>query len=78
MPDMTGFDFRERLAERGYDLPIIFITGDDDTGAAGVTAQGDEIRVLVKPFDEDSLLGAIDEALGRSSRRKGTTRTSHE
>jgi FixJ family two-component response regulator len=62
MPEMTGFEFREHLTQRGYDLPIIFITGDDDT-VASEASQRDGIRILVKPFDEDSLLAAIDDVL---------------
>lgn len=59
MPDMTGFDLREQLASRGYTLPIVFITGDDDIVTAGATAGEPPIQVLVKPFDEDALLAAI-------------------
>ena len=62
MPEMTGFDFRDHLRRRGYDLPIIFITGDDDTLSA--MHNGDQaIRVLVKPFDEDALLAALSECI---------------
>ena len=71
MPDMTGFDFREHLAARGYDLPVIFITGDDDTGAAAIASHAEGVSVLVKPFDEDALLAAIAGALG--TRSSGTT-----
>ena len=59
MPDMTGFDLREQLASRGYTLPIVFITGDDDIVAAAATAGDPPLQVLVKPFDEDALLAAI-------------------
>ena len=62
MPEMTGFDFREQLRRRGYDPPIIFITGDDDT--LGAVHNGDQsMRVLVKPFDEDALLAALAECI---------------
>jgi two-component system response regulator FixJ len=62
MPDMTGFDFREHLRRRGYELPIVFITGDDDT--LGAMQNGDQsVRVLVKPFDEDALLAALSECI---------------
>ena len=74
MPDMTGLDFREHLAARGYVLPIIFITGDDNTEVAAAASAAAGVSVLVKPFDEDSLLAAIAEALGNRSR--GTTEAS--
>ena len=62
MPDMTGFDFREQLRRRGHGVPIIFITGDDDT--LGTLQNGDQpVRVLVKPFDEDALLAALSECI---------------
>jgi FixJ family two-component response regulator len=75
MPGMTGFDFLEQLRRRGYDKPIIFITGDDDT--LGAMQNGESsMRVLVKPFDEDALLDALAECLrdappdGRAPSRK--------
>jgi FixJ family two-component response regulator len=58
MEGMTGFELQEALAARHSAIPIIFITSLDDA------ATRDRIRrtgweCLVKPFDEQALLGAV-------------------
>lgn len=58
MKGMTGFDLQEDLAARHSAIPIIFITSFDDA------ATRDRIRrtrwkCLVKPFEEQALLGAV-------------------
>ncbi|HZF14340.1 MAG TPA: response regulator [Steroidobacteraceae bacterium] len=64
MPAIDGFNL-ERLAHAARpELPVILITGrielikDQQT-----TAQGESRTILLKPFSERELLGAIDKAL---------------
>jgi len=61
MPGMSGFDLHRRLTTERYQLPTIFITAH-----AGQSAPGGPQhipRLLMKPFDEDALLTAIQDAL---------------
>ncbi len=58
MEGMTGFELQEELAARHSAIPLIFITAFDDA------ATRDRIRrtgweCLVKPFEEEVLLGAV-------------------
>jgi len=58
MEGMTGFELQEELAARHSAIPLIFITDFDDA------ATRDRIRrtgweCLVKPFEEEVLLGAV-------------------
>jgi FixJ family two-component response regulator len=63
MPGMSGPELQQKLKTLGHRIPIIFITahGDDDV-IARVMADG-AVDCLLKPFSEDSLLGAIGLAL---------------
>jgi FixJ family two-component response regulator len=58
MEGMTGFELQEELAARHSAIPLIFITAFDDA------ATRDRIRrtgweCLVRPFEEEVLLGAV-------------------
>jgi FixJ family two-component response regulator len=61
---LSGFDVQERLAEAHVSIPIIFITAFDDpvTRERALKAAA----YISKPFDEQSLLAAIERALGRT------------
>jgi len=61
MEGMTGFDLQEELAARHSAIPIIFITSFDDAATRGrIRRTGWEC--LVKPFEEQALLGAVGRA----------------
>jgi PAS domain S-box-containing protein len=55
MPTMGGRELAQRLRERGYRVPILFMTGytDDDVERLGLLGVGQE--VLRKPFTPDVL-----------------------
>src|SRR6266850_1621399 len=63
---LSGFDVQERLIAERRLIPIIFITAHDDAAtrerARGVAAS----QYLRKPFDEQSLIAAIEVALTSS------------
>jgi FixJ family two-component response regulator len=65
MPDLTGLDVQRVVNESGRALPIILMTGfaDLDSCILGMKAGADDF--LVKPFDEDQLLRAVNTALDR-------------
>ena len=60
MPGITGTALRDRLAGMGHPIPVVCITAANGLGVAR-HATGDE--VLHKPFDDKSLLDAIDRAI---------------
>ena len=61
---MTGIELGRRLAAEGYQLPIIFITGDDNAGAYDEAMATGCVAFLRKPFPATQLIGAITRATG--------------
>lgn len=68
MPGLDGLALQERIAERGVEIPIIFITGHGDVPLAVRAMKAGAIDFLNKPFDDTDLLKAITVALSRVSR----------
>ena len=58
---MSGFDLQQRLAAAGSPIPTIFITAHDDPITRERARAG--VAYLRKPFREDALIGAIQQAL---------------
>jgi FixJ family two-component response regulator len=65
MPGMDGLELQRRLAEHRSRLPVVIITGHGDIGAARQAFKAAAVDFLEKPFDEDRLVGAVDQALAR-------------
>lgn len=65
LPDGDGVDACRRLRDMGEDIPIIVLTGRDETGdkIAGLQAGADDY--LGKPFDPRELLARIEAVLRR-------------
>jgi len=66
MPGTTGFDVQTQLAQRGSDIPIVIITGDDTPEARARSLSLGARRYLCKPIDEAALLATIDSVTGVS------------
>jgi FixJ family two-component response regulator len=65
LPGMNGFELHERVVRSGYAAPVIFITAHPDPGSRDRARQADAVAYLEKPFDDASLLDALDRALDR-------------
>ncbi len=66
LPGLSGLDLQRKLAEMGLDLPIIFITGHGDIPTAVQAMKAGAVELLTKPFRDDDLLDAIQQALDRA------------
>ncbi|HMA01901.1 MAG: response regulator [Gemmatimonas sp.] len=63
MPDMTGPELQRELVRLRYDIPVVFITAQEDaTVRPRMLAQG-AVDCLFKPFSEQALLTALNAAL---------------
>jgi FixJ family two-component response regulator len=65
MPGMGGLDVQRKLAEAGLKIPIIFITGHGDIPMTVKAMKLGAVEFLTKPFREQDLLDAIQQALER-------------
>jgi FixJ family two-component response regulator len=65
LPQMSGLDFQHRLAEIGLQIPIIFITAHGDIPMSVRALKSGAVEFLTKPFRDQDLLDAIQQALQR-------------
>src|SRR6202045_3936045 len=65
LPEMSGLDLQRQLAEIGVQIPIIFITAHGDIPMSVRALKSGAIEFLTKPFRDQDLLDAIQQALQR-------------
>ncbi len=66
LPGLDGLELQRTLADRGHSLPIIFITGHGDIPMSVQAMKAGAVDFLPKPFDDQSLIKAIEQALDKS------------
>ena len=66
---LSGLDLQDLLEASGRSIPIVFITAHDDTGTRERAQRTPTSEYLAKPFEDQSLLRAIHDAIHRASRR---------
>jgi FixJ family two-component response regulator len=65
LPQMSGLDFQRMLADIGIQIPIIFITAHGDIPMSVRALKSGAVEFLTKPFRNQDLLDAIQQALQR-------------
>jgi FixJ family two-component response regulator len=65
LPQMSGLDFQRKLADAGIQIPIIFITAHGDIPMSVRALKSGAVEFLTKPFRDQDLLDAIQQALQR-------------
>ncbi len=63
LPGMTGPDLQRELTLRRQEIPIVFITADEDETIRPRMLQEGAVDCLFKPVSEATLLKALDRAL---------------
>jgi len=63
LPGLSGLDLQRELAAHGIKLPIIFITGYGDIPMSVRAMKAGALEFLTKPFRDQDLLDAIQQAL---------------
>lgn len=66
MPGMCGPELQRELKQRGYAIPIIFITAHGDAADRPRLIREGAVDCLLKPFSEADLLRALSAALPMS------------
>ena len=63
MGGMTGLELQDKLVERRYPLPIVFITGHGDVPMAVDTMKKGAMDFIQKPFKEADLVSLVERML---------------
>ncbi len=70
LPGLTGLELQKRMAEVGQEIPIVFLTGHGNIPASVQAMKAGAVEFLTKPFDDQQLLQAIQEAVARDQRSR--------
>jgi two-component system, LuxR family, response regulator FixJ len=73
MPEMSGLELLELMRRRGWDLPVIVITGRSDDLLKERALRAGVVAVLDKPVDESTLMNALNRAFVHSTTVVGST-----
>jgi FixJ family two-component response regulator len=63
MPGLSGLDLQQELSRASWQIPIIFITGHADVPTTVRAMKSGAVNFLTKPFQEQTFLDTIEEAL---------------
>lgn len=70
MPGMSGLELQDELVQRGFLLPVIFITGHGDVAMAVRAMKHGAVDFIEKPFNDQILLERINQALELDLQRR--------
>ncbi|MEX2479476.1 MAG: response regulator transcription factor [Gammaproteobacteria bacterium] len=70
MPGMSGLALQDELRQRGFLLPVIFITGHGDVAMAVRAMKHGAVDFIEKPFNDQILLERINQALELDLQRR--------
>jgi len=63
MRGLNGLGVQARLTQGGGGIPVIFITAYDEIGAREQALAGGAVAFLRKPFSDELLIKALDDAI---------------
>jgi FixJ family two-component response regulator len=78
LPGLSGLDLQRELTAHGIKLPIIFITGYGDIPMSVRAMKAGALEFLTKPFRDQDLLDAIQQALERDRAARQHSRETAE
>jgi FixJ family two-component response regulator len=70
LPGISGLDFQQQLKKAGLEIPIVFITAHGDIPMTVKAMKSGAVEFLTKPFDDQDLLGAVQQALAEDTVRR--------
>jgi FixJ family two-component response regulator len=70
LPGLSGLDLQKQMAEAERQIPIVFITGHGDIPMSVRAMKAGAVEFLTKPFRDQDLLDAIQQALERDRRTR--------
>jgi FixJ family two-component response regulator len=70
LPGLSGLDLQAELANAGFPIPVIFITGHADVPMSVRAMKAGAVDFLTKPFRDQDLLDAVTRALEVDRKRR--------
>lgn len=70
IPGMSGLELQEKLRERGYDIPVIIVSGYGDVPMAVRAMKAGAIDFLEKPVSDQVLLDYIQKGIAQDIKNK--------
>jgi FixJ family two-component response regulator len=70
LPGLNGLELQDRLAARGFDIPVIFLTGKGDIPTTVRAMRGGAVNFLTKPVTDEDLFAAVRSALEIAARQR--------
>jgi FixJ family two-component response regulator len=70
MPELSGLELQERLADKEISFPVIFITGHGTVPMSVQAMKAGAVDFLQKPFDTTNFLDAIAKAIAKDRQAK--------
>lgn len=71
MPGMDGLQVQKEMTGKGFNFPVVVLTGHGDISTAVRAMQGGAVDFLEKPFNRERLLEALDAAFHRLADTEG-------
>jgi FixJ family two-component response regulator len=65
LPDLSGLDLQQQMAESHHEIPIVFISGHGDIPSSVRAIKAGAIEFLTKPLVEQDVLDSIRQAIER-------------
>jgi FixJ family two-component response regulator len=70
LPGLDGMELQQRLQASAHGIPIVFISGHGDIPMSVKAMKAGAVDFLSKPFRDDDLLGAVQQAIRHDIRQR--------
>jgi RNA polymerase sigma factor (sigma-70 family) len=70
LPGLSGLDLQKRMREGALEIPIVFISGHGDIPMTVKAMKAGAVEFLTKPFRDQDLLDAIQQAVERDRKAR--------
>ncbi len=70
LPNMTGIELHNEIAQRFPTLPVILITGHGDISMAVTAVKNGALDFIEKPFSDEQIVASIRNAMDVGKRKK--------
>tara|TARA_R110002111_G_scaffold2705_6_gene18094 strand:+ start:36106 stop:36747 length:642 start_codon:yes stop_codon:yes gene_type:complete len=70
IPGMSGLELQEKLRDRGYDIPVVIVSGYGDVPMAVRAMKAGAVDFLEKPVSDQVLLDYIQQGIERDIKNK--------